>query len=92
MALTEILEEIENGRYILAKKDLRLEKELNDFEIKYSDLKILIKNKNDLLVHYGARHVGKRDRRKLEKIKKLGNLVVELEGKLEQANKKGTAL
>ena len=78
MALTEILKEIENGRYILAKKDLRLEKELNDFENKYSDLKISIKNKNDLLVHYGARNVRKRETRKLEKIKKLGNLVVEL--------------
>ena len=78
MTLTEILEEIENGRYILAKKGLRLEKELNDFENKYSDLKISIKNKNDLLVHYSARNVGKRETRKLEKIKKLGNLVVEL--------------
>ena len=78
MVLTEILEEIENGRYILAKKDLRLENELNDFENKYSDLKISIKNKNDLLVRYGARNVRKRETRKLEKIKKLGNLVVEL--------------
>ena len=45
MALTEILEEIENGRYILAKKDLRLENELNDFE-----KKIIYEKINDSLV------------------------------------------
>ena len=35
------------------------------------NLKILIQEKNDLLAHYGAQNVGKRERCKHEKIKKI---------------------
>ena len=45
-----------------------------------------------MLVHYGARNVGKRERRKEEKIKKMKNLLPELQGKLGKANKKVLSL
>ena len=41
-----------------------------------------------MFAHYGARNVGKRERSKQEKIKKMENLLLELQGKLEKANKK----
>ena len=40
------------------------------FKNKHANLKILIQEKNDLLALYGARNVGKRERRKQEKIRK----------------------
>ena len=82
------LEETENDKYLLEKENLRLERELNVFKNKHANLKILIDEKNDLLAHYGARNVGKRERRKQEKIKKMENLLLELQGKLEKADKK----
>ena len=88
MALTATLEETENDKYLLEKENLRLERELNVFKNKHANLKILIQEKNDLFAHYGARNVGKRERSKQDKIKKMGNLLLELQGKLEKANKK----
>ena len=41
-----------------------------------------------MFAHYGAQNVGKRERSKQEKIKKMENLLLELQGKLEKANKK----
>ena len=76
----------------LKKKKLRLEKELNVFKNKHAKLKELIQEKNYLLAHYGAGNVGKRERRKQEKIKKMENLLLELQGKLEKANKKVLSL
>ena len=45
-----------------------------------------------MLAHYGARNVGKRERRKQEKMKKMENLLLELQGKLEKADKKVSSL
>ena len=92
IALTTTLEETENDKYLLEKQNLRLERELNVFKNKHANLKILIHEKNDLLAHYGARNVGKRERRKQEKIKKMENLLLELQGKLEKADKKVSSL
>ena len=92
IALTTTLEETENDKYLLEKENLRLERELNVFKNKHANLKILIHEKNDLLTHYGARNVGKRERRKQEKIKKMENLLLELQGKLEKADKKVSSL
>ena len=82
------LEETENDKYLLEKENLRLERELNVFKNKHANLKILIQEKNDLLAHYGARNVGKRERYKQEKIKEMENLLLELQGKLEKTDKK----
>ena len=61
---------------IYLKENLRLEKELNVFKNKHANLKILIQEKkNDLLAHYGAQNVGKRERHKQEKIKKMENFL-----------------
>ena len=68
MALTTTLEETENYKYLLEKENLRLEKELNVFKNKHANLKILIQDKNDLLAHYGARNVGKREKYKQKKM------------------------
>ena len=38
-----------------------------------------------MLVHYGAPNVSKRETHKQEKIKKMQNLLLELQGKLEKA-------
>ena len=86
------LEETENDKYLLEKENLRLERELNVFKNKHANLKILIQEKNDLLAHYGAQNVGKRERYKQEKIKKMENLLLELQGKLEKADKKVSSL
>ena len=86
MALTTTLEETENDNYLLEKENVRLKKELNVFKNKHANLKTLIQEKNDLLAHHGARNVGKRERRKQEKIKKMENSLIELQGKLEKAN------
>ena len=45
-----------------------------------------------MLAHYGALNVGKRETHKQEKIKKMENLLLELQGKLEKANKKVLSL
>ena len=42
MALTTTLEETENDKYLLEKKNLRLEKELNVFKNKHANLQELI--------------------------------------------------
>ena len=55
------------------------------FKNKQANLKILIQEKNDLLAHYGAPNVSKRETHKQEKIKKMENLLLELQGKLEKA-------
>ena len=88
-ALTKTLEEAENDKYLLDKENLRLEKELNVFKNK---LKILIEEKNDFLAHYGAQNAGKAERHKQDKIKKIENLLLELQGKLEKVNKKSLVL
>ena len=69
MALTTTLEEAENDKYLLEKKKLGLEKELNVFKNKHANLQELIQEKNDLLAH-GAWNVGKRERCKQEKLRK----------------------
>ena len=92
MYLTTTLEESENDKYLLQKENLRLEKQLNVFKNEHSNLKILIQGKYDLLAHYGAWNDGKRETRKQEKIKKMENLLLELQGKLGKANKKVLSL
>ena len=86
IALTTTLEEAVNDKYSLENENFRLEKELNVFKNKHANLKILIQEKNDLLAHYGARNVGKRERHKQEKLKKMKNLL-ELQGNSEKTNK-----
>ena len=62
MALVTTLEEAENDKYFYLKKNLRLEKELNVFKNKHTDLTILFQVKINLLAHHGAWNVGKRER------------------------------
>ena len=45
-----------------------------------------------MLAHYSAPNVGKRETHKQEKIKKMENLLLELQDKLEKANKKVLSL
>ena len=84
IALTTTLEETENDKYLLEKENLRLEGELNVFLNKHANLEILIQEKNDLLAHYGAQNVGKREWHKQEKIKKTENLFLDPHEKINQ--------
>ena len=64
------------------KKKLRLEKE-NVFKNKHTNLKILIKRKNDFACQLWRteQNVEKRKRHKKEKIKNMENLLLELQSK-----------
>ena len=51
-----------------------------------------MEKKNDFLAHYGAGNAGKGEKCKQDKIKKMENLLLELQGKFGKAKKKNLVL